>query len=78
MPPRAQPIGSEVRSVLGGPVEEVSSQDALTRGEGSSWLMREAGAGDMNVLSARETTLNVGGRRGLRSQDQMATYVTTC
>lgn len=29
--------------------------------------MREAGAGDMNVLSARETTLNVGGRRGLRS-----------
>lgn len=78
MPPRAQPIGPEVRSALGCPVEEVSSQDALTRGEGSSRLMREAGAGDMNVLSARETTLNVGGRRGLRSQDQTATYVTTC
>ena len=54
MPPRAQPIGPEVRSVLGGPMEEVSSQDALTRGEGRSRLMWEAGAGDMNVLNARE------------------------
>ena len=54
MPARAQPIGPEVRSALGGPMEEVSSQDALTRGEGSSRLVREAGAGDMNVLNARE------------------------
>lgn len=54
MPARAQPIGPEVRSALGGPMEEVSSQDALTRGEGSSPLMREARAGDMNVLNARE------------------------
>lgn len=74
MLPRAQLIGPGVRSALGGPMEEVSIQEALARGEGSSLLMWEAGASDMNVLDAKER-LPVGGKRSLCSQDQMAMYV---
>ena len=51
---RAQLIGPGVRSALGGPMEEVSIQEALARGEGSSLLMWKAGAGDNDVLNARE------------------------
>lgn len=53
MLPRAQLIGPGVRSVLGGLMEEVSTQEALARGE-NSLLMLEVGVDDVNVLSTRK------------------------
>lgn len=47
----AQLIGPRVRSELGGPMEEVSIQEALAGGERSSLLMWEAGVDDRNILS---------------------------
>ena len=54
MLPRAQLIGPGLRSALGGPVEEVSVQEALARGEGRPLLTLEAGAEDLNVLNPME------------------------
>lgn len=42
MLPRAQLIAPGVRSVLGGPMEEVIIQEAVARGERSSLLELEA------------------------------------
>lgn len=54
MLPRAQLIGPGVRSALGGPMEEVSIQEAVAGGGRSSPRILEAGVDDMHVLS-RET-----------------------
>lgn len=67
MLPRAQLIGPRVRSVLGGPMEEVSLRETLARGEESSLLMLEAGV-DNVCPEQGDTTLDVGGRRGLVSR----------
>lgn len=54
MLPRAQLIGPGVRSALGGPMEEVSVQEAVAGGGGSLLRMLEAGVDDRHVLN-RET-----------------------